>query len=581
MVVVHVTHEAVAQVGGIGAVIAGLVTSEAYAGRVSRTILLGPLFVGDSPAGRRLGTGGKVIYSSLDSLAPSRWAEKFAPIEAQHEVHIVYGTRPVTDACTRRTVETEVVLVDVSRADHDRLDRFKAALYEKFAVPSDRFQDVWDFEQYVRLAEPGFRAVRALAGDGRERMIVIAHEYMGVPTALAAVMSGENDTRTVFYAHEVASVRPVVETSPGHDTMFYNVLAQAQCDGATIEEVFPSVADNYKHPLVKAARHCDHVFAVGEQVRRELAFVDSRFRPDDIDLVFNGIPAERVTPAQRSESRSHMQHYAADLFGWRPTWVMSHVARPVLSKGIWRDLRVLHALEGMLAARGESAAYFMLGTLGGQRRRRDVRRMERTYGWPVHHARGYPDLVPGEDLLAEMFEHFNSEHRAVRVVLVNQWGWDRRQCGRRMPREMNFADIRRGVDVEFGLSIYEPFGISQLEPLGYGAVCVASSVCGCVGFARRAAGDEGMAPNVLVGDFVTLAAPMETDRLKELTIADRTRLEDAQAQRLAGLLAEALVDADDVLSARLERGQQLARRMSWEHVVGEYFLPALDRAAHD
>ena len=44
MIVVHVTHEAVEKMGGIGAVIAGLMTADAYGENVSRTVLLGPLF---------------------------------------------------------------------------------------------------------------------------------------------------------------------------------------------------------------------------------------------------------------------------------------------------------------------------------------------------------------------------------------------------------------------------------------------------------------------------------------------------------------------------------------------------------
>ena len=43
MIVVHVTHEAVEKIGGIGAVISGLATADAYGERVSRTILLGPV----------------------------------------------------------------------------------------------------------------------------------------------------------------------------------------------------------------------------------------------------------------------------------------------------------------------------------------------------------------------------------------------------------------------------------------------------------------------------------------------------------------------------------------------------------
>src|SRR5690606_12716705 len=91
-----------------------------------------------------------------------------------------------------------------------------------------------------------------------------------------------------------------------------------------------------------------------------------------------------------------------------------------------------------------------------------------------------------------------------RVVLVNQFGWSRDRCGTRMPAEMEFLDIRQGTDLEFGQSIYEPFGIAQVEPLAFGALCCVSNVCGCIGFADRAAGGLAHLPNLIVADYVTL-----------------------------------------------------------------------------
>ncbi|MCX6101297.1 MAG: Na/Pi cotransporter family protein [Candidatus Bipolaricaulota bacterium] len=76
-----------------------------------------------------------------------------------------------------------------------------------------------------------------------------------------------------------------------------------------------------------------------------------------------------------------------------------------LKESVDADLRVMHEMEGLLEARGETAVYFMLGTLGGQRRYADVRHMERVYGWPVAHERGYPDLAGGEEVLGDMFDH--------------------------------------------------------------------------------------------------------------------------------------------------------------------------------
>jgi len=575
MIVVHVTHEAVEKVGGIGTVIAGLTTADAYAEAVERTILLGPLLKTNTPVNRRLGVGGHVIYSSLDAVCPPEWRKKFLAIEKTYEVGIVYGTRRVTDACSGKAVEVEVLVVDVFHANANRLNLFKAELFKKFLVPSHRFEHTWEYEEYVRLAEPGYEALKAIGCNNGAEMVILAHEYMGMPTALKAILDGSPNTRTVFYAHEVASVRPLVEKQPGHDTMFYNVLTRALAEGRTCEEIFPAVADNYKHPLVRAARYCDRVFAVGDYVVRELEFLDPHFRTMDIDLVFNGIPAERITVEQKLASKELLRRYAENLFGSRPDWVFSHVARPVLSKGIWRDMAVLHHLDPILAERGQTVVYFMLGTLAGQRRRQDIRQMERLYGWPVRHEAGYPDLCQGEEVVGRMFEDFNRNHKAARAVLVNQWDWNGQTCGDRMPEKMTFADLRYGTDLEFGLSVYEPFGISQLEPLSFGALCLVSNVCGCLAFARRAAGGKLDGENIVEADFLGVPAEMDLRRLLGFSIAERDALEADEARRLAGLVSERLIGSAEVLARRIDSGYALATAMSWQRVVKEYFLPSL------
>jgi hypothetical protein len=579
MIVVHVTHETVEKVGGIGAVISGLSTADAYARNVTRTILVGPLLATDRPVNLRLGQGGHVIYSSLDAIHTPPWREKFLPIEKTYDVGIIYGRRPVDEPCTGRKIEAEVILVDVFHSNRARLNLFKGELFKKFGIPSDRFEDSWEYEEYVRLAEPGFEALKVIGCNGDQPIVILAHEYMGMPLALKTVLAGSPNTRTVFYAHEVASIRPIVEKSAGHDTMFYNVMEQAARKDLEVQDIFPQVHDNYKHPLVRAARYCDRVFAVGDYVRDELRFLDRHFRTMEVDLVYNGIPSQAITLDEKRASRSRMRAYCRNLFGAEPTWVLTHVARPVLSKGVWRDLAVLHHMEPLLAARGESAVYFMLGTLAGQRRPQDVRQMERVYGWPLVHEKGYPDLCQGEEVVGQSVEYFNRGHQAVRAVLVNQWDWNRQACGDRMPNDMTFRDVRTGTDVELGLSVYEPFGISQLEPLCFGALCVVSSVCGCTGFARRAANGKGEAGNVLVADFITLDRQMDIPELEALTIADRDRIEAREAHRLAGLIVERLPRDDKALRAAITAGHAQADHMSWERVVEDYLMPSLHRAS--
>jgi hypothetical protein len=576
-----VTHEAVEKIGGIGAVIAGLVNAETYAREVNRTLLVGPLFSSDRPVDEMVGPRGKVLYNSLAGDTPPELVRKFQPIERTYDVGIVYGTRPVDDPCTGKETEVEVLLLDLFHANRERMNVFKAELWKKFAIPSHQFEQIWDFEQYMRLAEPGYEAAKRILLNGKqEPMVILAHEYMGMPLALKAELDGSPHVRTVFYAHEVASVRPIVEDHPGHDTMFYNVL-DAHADGETdVQDVFPQVLDNYKHPLVRAGRYCDHVFAVGDFVVQEMRFVDRHFRKMNIDRVYNGIPAHQVDTEAKYASRERMIRYAEVLLGYRPSWIFTHVCRPVRSKGLWRDLRVMHELEPLLARRGETAVFFLLGTLGGERSTRVVRQMERMYGWPVGHERGYPDLCGGEEDIAEMIGAFNSDHEAGRCVFVNQWGWSPRQCGRRMPKEMTFADIRSGTDLEFGLSIYEPFGISQFEPLSFGALCVVSNVCGCMGFARETMTDEESAC-IIEASFLDLPEGVPTGWPDAINQDVREQIESAEARRLAEEIDRRLPRAEGELARRCEQGFRLASRMSWERVVTEYFLPSLARATED
>src|SRR5437660_11494840 len=91
--VVHVTHEAIQKIGGIGAVLQGLLTSRVYLDQVQRNILVGPFWPADERGEQRLGPQGEVLYSSLDSLYRSPLAPRFREIEQMFDVGIVYGRR--------------------------------------------------------------------------------------------------------------------------------------------------------------------------------------------------------------------------------------------------------------------------------------------------------------------------------------------------------------------------------------------------------------------------------------------------------------------------------------------------------
>ena len=64
---VHVTHEAIGKIGGIGAVLEGLFTSNTYQQEISRTILVSPLFSTEGDATTRLGPGGEPRHTGVNA----------------------------------------------------------------------------------------------------------------------------------------------------------------------------------------------------------------------------------------------------------------------------------------------------------------------------------------------------------------------------------------------------------------------------------------------------------------------------------------------------------------------------------
>src|SRR4051812_36245916 len=262
--VVHVTHEAIQKIGGIGAVLHGLLTSKNYLDAVPRNILVGPFWPTDEGGEQRLGPQGEVLYSSLDSLYRSPLAARFREIEQTFGVGIIYGRRKFTDKETGVTSTPEVLLFDVSHYDPAKLGVFKFELWKTYGIESGKYEHVWDYEQYVRIAQPAIAALHALgaASDPKQPTVILSHEYMGMPTCLAAILDGEKGNfRTIFHAHECATMRRIVEGHPGHDTMFYNAMRIAMAEGEYVDDVFGDQSGYYKHALVKAARFCDTVFA--------------------------------------------------------------------------------------------------------------------------------------------------------------------------------------------------------------------------------------------------------------------------------------------------------------------------------
>src|SRR3712207_2903916 len=136
----------------------------------------------------------------------------------------------------------------------------------------------------------------------------------------------------------------------------------------------------------------------------------------------------------------------------------------------------------------------------------------------------------------------------------------------RMPADMEFMDIRKGSDVEFGQSIYEPFGIAQVEPISFGGICVFTNVCGCAGFADKAAGGKPT-PNVIVADYTELPdRSMPAEKLMNIGHAERDAIEHSVAEHVARDLIERLPRTPQEFEQFIERGYAMAQQMSWDAV---------------
>ena len=577
--VVHVTHEAVGKIGGIGAVLQGFFTCNSYLDTINRSIIIGPLFTIEGSVSERLGEDGEVLYSSIDGFVNTGYAQAFRKIENFFNTGIVYGRRTFVDKRTGIKSSPEILLFDVKYMDKRAVNEFKRRLFEEFGVRSHLYEHLWEYEQYIRLAPVAIAVLKAI-GAAKDSTTIIAHEFMGMPTALAAILEPSCDFKTAFYAHEVATMRRIVEERPGHDTMFYNVMKQAHDEKIYVNEVFGDQSSYFKHALVEASKYCDRICAVGDYVLSELQFLAPEFETAGIDIVYNGIPAYQISPAEKLASKTKLQQYCDNLLGYKPDFVFTHVTRLVRSKGLWRDLCVLKYIENEFRNRGKTAVFILLSTEVSRRRSCDILDMESAYNWPVAHREGWPDLSGGEAGFYTAIQEFNAQSRNIKVIFINQFGFEPRRCGRRMPKDMEFMDIRKGSDVEFGQSIYEPFGIAQFEPLAFGGICVTSNVCGCTGFLNDITDGENV-KNVIIADYTKLEIRgcADIEDLLRIDRSVRNRIETSVSEQLAKEVVARLPENESEIEGMIETGFELAKNMSWEMAVRNYLLVSLQKAA--
>jgi len=551
--IVHVTDVFADRSGVIGKVIDGLVTSGSYGRAVARSILIGPVFETETGVGKsisvrkRYGQRDQILYSFAGGITDHPYAVDFAAVERKFGVDITYGYRDINASETGTNAKVEFVLIDTARCRSHPVNALKAWLFEEFGIQSDRYEDNVQYNEYVKMAPAALAVLRAMGvSSPANPAILISHDYMGLPTVLAAVLDPLVAFKTIYYAHEVPMVRRIVERHPGHDTMFDNTMRWARRNNYYLPEIFGPQEAYFKHPLITAACFCDNIIAASDRVKEELRFLGPHFGAGitNIDVTYGGLAAREVTLEQKQNCKAQLGQYTNNILGFTPDYVFTHLDEITVSGGFWRDLRVLFHLDHQFQCDSRTAVFLM--------RKADAK-------------------------LDAAVVDFNARSSNIKAIYVKPVGKDKFCYPGREPCDITISDLAIAGDLEFGQSIYEPFGFSQLEALSLGSLCVAGSMCGCLGLIDGVMPD-GRFHNIITADYTQLGAELDRELILSIDQAGRDRIENHVSLEVAKTISKRLAQNDGESEKLLRYGRGLTDELSWDNVCESYFIPAINYA---
>jgi glycosyltransferase involved in cell wall biosynthesis len=574
---VHITHEVFHKIGGIGPIIHGLCTTDKYKAVFEKTVLYGPLFSSGAGVFSRLGKGGEVLYSNHDNYDCGKYHSIFLDIIKEYNIDIVYGKRSLVNEFNINKKNTiDIILVGVNKMNVDKVNLFKHKLWENFTIASDRYSE-WDYEQFLRIGVPYLDIISKLYPLGAT-FYHFSHEYMGIPSLLSLFFSGcdRKKNKTIFYAHAISPCRHVTESLPGHDITFYNTMHKNKSEGRSFEEEYGMQYSSYRTELVKRSSSFDRIFTVSDLVKDEYQYLIPDIDENKLKVVYNGIPLKYISHEEKLKSRNRIQTYISNLYNFIPDIIFTHVTRLVPSKGIWRDISLLYILDELFHKSGIKGAYILLSTLVGTgREASQISSMEKEYGWPIIHKEGWPDLIGAESETYSYISHFNSRSKSIKGIFINQFGFDRRKCGEKVPEEANFLDLRIGSDVELGFSIYEPFGKAQLEVLPFGGTPAVSSSCGCSYLVKNRFQDLVHKPYVVLDFIGGTKNYIENTDLSSINVESRFELEQKLFLKAGKYIFINLPKSDSERLRSLDSIQERFQCLGWEKVAASMNFPGL------
>uniref|UniRef100_A0A7V4JPF9 Starch synthase catalytic domain-containing protein n=1 Tax=Thermodesulfobacterium geofontis TaxID=1295609 RepID=A0A7V4JPF9_9BACT len=573
---IHVTHEALYKIGGIGEVINQLCTSPSYLSFFDKTLLYGPLFEYIGSPSTRLGKDGTVFYSSKDLYDTKDFSQLFRFFLEKYNIDIVYGERKIVNELNpKKTSIVEVLLVDVTRMNKEVVNFFKYLFWENFGLSSDRYEQDWDFEQYFRIGIPYFELISLLYPSAKE-FYHFAHEYMGIPSLLSLELNPsfkQQNHKRIFYAHEIAPVRRIIENLGGSDISFYNLLKFGKEKNLSLEDIFGPQEDWYRTPLVKLAKRFDKIFAVGDWVVEEYKFLCPDVSKEKIAIVYNATSSDHYSLEAKLRSQEKIKKNLKNRFGFPEIdLIITHVCRLVKSKGIWRDFILLPYLDNFFEKNNLYGIYILLSTLVATGRPpQETEKMVKEYCWPFEHRVGWPDLIGYEIEIYKYVKTFNLKSKNIKALFINQFGLSKRKCPTLFTEDINTLDLRIGSDIELGMSIYEPFGIAHIETLPWGGFSIHSTCCG-VSFFLEKIFENTFKPYFSL-DFISTGKNFSLESLKNLTEEKRYALEEYYIANNISKIFEKIPKTLKDKEKFLEEIAKVGHKLNWDYVIKTYLIP--------
>ncbi len=662
--VVHVIPYEAFSSGRINHTLKGLHSSGFYRDTVARSILIGPSRA-EGYATQQEGLDFKVLYCARYGLVNHAYAREFAEIEHKFGISITYGVKSFGQSTTtgsqlkirKNEYDCEILLIDVSFANPHPVNALKGWLFEEFSLQSDRYESNDDFENCIKLAPSALAALRSMGvANPQQPGIIIGHDYAGLPAALAAVMDPLGSFKTAFFAHEVPAVRNIITNHPGHDSMFHNAHKLARQKNLFLSEIFNLPHDDYRHALVSIGCHCDCTMAANDYIANELRGLNSMFAQARVEPVYKGTEPPLLSFEAKIAVQEKLRDYCRALFGYRPDYIFTHSADLDVSGGYWRDLRILDKLDRELNKKYKRAIFYLYDTNANNMFSTD-------YGIPDKNASnntggnnkdstnrnesnisgrisGKVSDNPTRKVMLDCINDFNRYHHNIKAVLispptstihseerlagneshtycgatninypVSKLDNTNNQCniqvgGNFWSREIDFSRLHIYSDVDFNLSIYEPFGQRTMEALATGAVIVINQTAGCVNQLEKAlsqlseknSNNEKITTKayssinncVIRVDYTGLSNSAKgevnhyfnTSSLSEtlgIGQSHRDEIEEQVSKEAIQAIIQSLPQDDNQREIIFRNNQRITAIFSWDNICNEFFVPALEQ----